>query len=105
MDSMKMRVSELEKECESMKQEIEKLGRTKNNIDNNIGTGNGGGGGRGGKTWGNVTRRFGFKVKSQMCSAEEGSVGEQQSKGSDKVEKVRGRDGGRERSKRLSPER
>lgn len=105
MDSMKMRVLELEKECESMKHEIEKLGGVKNNSDNNIGTGNGGGSGRSGRTWGNMRRRFGFKVKSQMCSAEEESVDGQQGKGRGKVEKVRESDGGRLRTNRLSPER
>ncbi|KAL5731680.1 hypothetical protein ACHQM5_004385 [Ranunculus cassubicifolius] len=69
MDSMRMRVSELEKECTSMKQEIEKLGKGKS--------------GR----WGNVSKKFGFKMKSQMCSAEEGSVSQQGKDG--KVEKVR----------------
>ncbi|CAH2034508.1 unnamed protein product, partial [Thlaspi arvense] len=61
MDSMRMRVCELEKECSNMRQEIEKLGKT---------TKGGGSGGSGGsKTW------FGIKLKShQMCSAQEGSV-------------------------------
>ena len=68
MDSMRMRVSELEKECSTMRQEIEKLGQGKN------------GGG-----W---SRKFGFKIKSQMCSAQEGSVSEQQRSGSGKVGKL-----------------
>ncbi|KAM3250155.1 BTB/POZ domain-containing protein isoform X2 [Capsicum chacoense] len=60
MDSMRVRVSELEKECSNMRQEIEKLGRSK-----------------GSSTWGNVSKKFGFKLKSQMCSAQEGSVSNQ----------------------------
>ncbi|PWA57667.1 phototropic-responsive NPH3 family protein [Artemisia annua] len=83
MDSMRMRVSELEKECSNMKQEIEKLGRVK---------GSSGGGGEkvsgGGSTWGNMSKKFGFKLKSQMCSAQEGSV-TKQSNPSSKAEKVR----------------
>ncbi|KAK4751176.1 hypothetical protein SAY87_004658 [Trapa incisa] len=108
MDSMKVRVSELEKECQSMKQEIEKLGKEKsNNEDSNIGAGDAAPG-RSGRTWGKMKRRFGFKVKSQMCSAEEESVhDEQQSKGgiSEQVESkvMDEREGGGLR--RLSPER
>ncbi|GLT50687.1 hypothetical protein SLA2020_241560 [Shorea laevis] len=60
MDNMRMRVSELEKECTNMRQEIEKLGGVK-----------------GSSTWGNVSKKFGFKLKSQMCSAQEGSVSNQ----------------------------
>ncbi|KAL1826246.1 hypothetical protein ACET3Z_004658 [Daucus carota] len=56
MDSMRRRVSELEKECSNMKQEIQKLGRA------------------GTSTWGNMSKKFGFNLKSQMCSAQEGSV-------------------------------
>ncbi|GMH01434.1 hypothetical protein Nepgr_003273 [Nepenthes gracilis] len=62
MDNMRMRVSELEKDCSNMKQEIEKLGRVK-----------------GSTTWGNVSKKFGFRLKSQMCSAQEGSVSNQNS--------------------------
>lgn len=62
MDNMRLRVSELEKECSNMRQEIEKLGRAK-----------------GSSTWGNVSKKFGFKLKSQMCSAQEGSVSNQNS--------------------------
>ncbi|KAJ8548959.1 hypothetical protein K7X08_030925 [Anisodus acutangulus] len=58
MDSMRVRVSELEKECSNMRQEIQKLG----------------GRSKGSTTWGNVSKKFGFKLKSQMCSAQEGSV-------------------------------
>ncbi|CAH1448731.1 unnamed protein product [Lactuca virosa] len=81
MDSMRMRVSELEKECSNMKQEIEKLGRGK-------GGGGGGGGGGGSSAWGNMSKKFGFKLKSQMCSAQEGSVSKQNN-GSGKIEKGR----------------
>ncbi|OAY47201.1 BTB/POZ domain-containing protein At1g30440 isoform X1 [Manihot esculenta] len=75
MDNMRMRVSELEKECSDMRQEIEKLGRTK-----------------GSSAWGNVSKKFGFKLKSQMCSAEEGSVSNQNN-GSAKSEKAKDRQG------------
>lgn len=73
MDSMRLRVSELEKECTNMKQEIEKLGKGKS----------------GGGTWGNVSKKFGFKMKSQMCSAEEGSVSNQGKDENTKIVKVR----------------
>lgn len=69
MDNMRMRVSELEKECSTMRQEIEKLGRGKS-----------GGGG-----W---SKKFGLKIKSQMCSAQDGSVSEHQRNVGDKVEKL-----------------
>ncbi|KAJ0017778.1 hypothetical protein Pint_11109 [Pistacia integerrima] len=84
MDNMRMRVYELEKECSSMKQEIEKLGRSK-----------------GSSTWGNVSKKFGFKLKSQMCSAQEGSVSKQNN-GSGKLEKVKERHG--KHKKNLSPD-
>ncbi|KAK9714322.1 hypothetical protein RND81_06G086300 [Saponaria officinalis] len=63
MDSMRMRVSELEKECSSMRQEIESLGRVKTSSS----------------AWGNVSKKFGLglKLKTQMCSAEEKSVSNQ----------------------------
>ncbi|KAL3616845.1 hypothetical protein CASFOL_039239 [Castilleja foliolosa] len=60
MDNMKIRVNELEKECTNMRQEIEKLGKVK-----------------GSSVWGNVSKKLGFRLKSQMCSAEEGSVSKQ----------------------------
>lgn len=72
MDSMRKRVSELEKECSNMKQEIQKLGR--------VGT----------RTWGNMSKKFGLNTKYQMCSAEEGSVSNQNSetgKGEQRKEK------------------
>ncbi|KAH6757470.1 hypothetical protein C2S51_038813 [Perilla frutescens var. frutescens] len=65
MDSMRTRVSELEKECSNMRQEIAGLGRVK-----------------GSSIWGNVYKKLG--LKSQMCGAQEGSV----SKQSDRVEKL-----------------
>ncbi|KAJ6832101.1 BTB/POZ domain-containing protein-like [Iris pallida] len=71
MDSMRMRVSELEKECSTMRQEIEKLGK-----------------GKTGGPWSSMSRKFGLKFKSQMCSAQEGSVSEQKRDGSGKVERL-----------------
>ncbi|KAJ6848917.1 BTB/POZ domain-containing protein-like [Iris pallida] len=71
MDSMRMRVSELEKECSTMRQEIEKLGK-----------------GKTGGPWSSMSRKFGLKFKSQMCSAQEGSVSEQKRDGSEKVERL-----------------
>ncbi|XP_019437540.1 PREDICTED: BTB/POZ domain-containing protein At1g30440-like [Lupinus angustifolius] len=73
MDNMRMRVSELEKECLNMRQEIEKVGR-----------------GKGSSTWGILSKVFGFKIKSQICSAEEGSVSNQNN-GNSKVEKLKNR--------------
>ncbi|GAY33999.1 hypothetical protein CUMW_009170 [Citrus unshiu] len=84
MDNMRMRVSELEKECSNMKQEIEKLGR-----------------GKPSSTWGNVSKKFGFKLKSQMCSAQEGSVSNQNNHGG-KLEKVKDRHG--KHKNNLSPD-
>ena len=75
MDNMRMRVCELEKECSNMRQEIEKLGRVK---------------GSSSSTWGNISKKFGFKLKSQMCSAQEGSVSNQHH-GHGKVEKLKER--------------
>ncbi|XP_073058506.1 BTB/POZ domain-containing protein At1g30440-like [Primulina eburnea] len=72
MDSMRIRVSELEKECSNMRQEIEKLGRVK-----------------GSSAWGNVSKKFGFRLKSQMCSAEEESVSKHNSNGTVKTEKAK----------------
>ncbi|CAN6298460.1 unnamed protein product [Urochloa humidicola] len=76
MDNMRMRLAELEKECSSMRQEIEKLG------------GRGSKGGGGGWASRVVPRRLGLKVRSQMCSAQEGSVSEQQRSMSAKLEKL-----------------
>ncbi|KAK4744537.1 hypothetical protein SAY87_010849 [Trapa incisa] len=68
MDHMRMRVSELEKECSHMKQEIEKLGQVK-------------GGSGPPSTWENMSKKLGLRVKSQMCSAQEGSIRTQKSRG------------------------
>lgn len=83
MDNMRMRVSELEKECSTMRQEIEKLGRVK-----------------GSSTWGNVSKKLGlgFKLKSQMCSAQEGSVSNQNSIASDRSQKAKEKRGKREKN-------
>jgi hypothetical protein len=51
MGNMRMRLAELEKECSSMRQEIEKLGRGKSSWTSR------------------VPKRFNLKMKSQMCSA------------------------------------
>ncbi|KAK6917092.1 BTB/POZ domain [Dillenia turbinata] len=80
MDNMRMRVSELEKECSNMRQEIEKLGRIK-----------------GSSTWGNMSKKLGFKIKSQMCSAQEGSVSNQTNR-SAKTEKTKDRHGKQNKS-------
>lgn len=74
MDNMRLRVSELEKECSNMRQEIEKLGRVK--------------GVKGSSAWGSVSKKFGFKLKSQMCSAQAESVSNQNN-GNGKVEKLK----------------
>ncbi|TYH69826.1 hypothetical protein ES332_D05G078200v1 [Gossypium tomentosum] len=73
-EKIRTRVSELEKECSNMKQEIERLGRVKS------------------FTWGNVSKRFGFKLKSRMCSAQEGSISNQNTE-SRKNEKLKDRQG------------
>lgn len=86
MDNMRMRVSELEKECSNMRQEIEKLGRTK-----------------GSSAWGSVSKKFGFKLKSQMCSAQEGSVSKQYN-GNRKTEKLKSSQGKQKRNSGVSDE-
>ncbi|XP_039126631.1 BTB/POZ domain-containing protein At1g30440-like [Dioscorea cayenensis subsp. rotundata] len=69
MDSMRLRVSELEKECSTMKQEIEKLTQ--------------------GKTgWSDLPKKFGLKINSQMCSAQGDSVNNEKNQ-TGKVEKQR----------------
>ncbi|CAK9142862.1 unnamed protein product [Ilex paraguariensis] len=85
MDSMRMRVSELEKECSNMRQEIEKLGR-----------------GKGSSAWGGVSKKFGFKIKSQMCSAQEGSVSNQNNSGSVKAEKAKDKQHGKHKKNQSS---
>lgn len=87
MDNMRMRVSELEKECSNMRQEIEKLG---------------GGRPKGSSSW--VSKKFGFKIKSQMCSAEERSVSNQNS-GSIKTKAEKTKDRHGKYKKNLSPDR
>ncbi|XP_058099120.1 BTB/POZ domain-containing protein At1g30440-like [Magnolia sinica] len=80
MDHMRIRVSELEKECMSMRQEIEKLGK-------------------GRSMWASGPK-FGLK---QMCSAQAGSVSDQGAKNG-KVEKVKDRHQGKQKKKKLSPD-
>ncbi|KAF8408799.1 hypothetical protein HHK36_004868 [Tetracentron sinense] len=75
MDSMRMRVTELEEECSRMRHEIEKLGQ-----------------GKGARTSGSVSKKFGFKMKSKMCSTQEESISSQNN-GSGKVEKAKDRHG------------
>ncbi|XP_051128739.1 BTB/POZ domain-containing protein At1g30440-like [Andrographis paniculata] len=53
MDNMKMRVSELEKECSNMRQEIQKLGKAKES---------------------SLAKKLGLRLKSQMCSTHEDSA-------------------------------
>lgn len=78
MDSMKMRVLELEKECSNMKQEIKKLGRVKVKGSNLASD-----------AWENMSKKLGFRLKTQMCSAQEDSVSvsSNHSKGDGKAEK------------------
>lgn len=57
MDNMRHRVNELERECTSMKQEIEKLGKLK-----------------GSGPWEVVSRTFGNTFRSQFCSSKGGVV-------------------------------
>lgn len=75
MDNMRMRVSELEKECSDMRLEIEKLGRAK--------------GGDRSSAWGNMSKKLGLRMKSQMCSAQEGSVSAQSTRGKDRHGKLK----------------
>ena len=60
MDSMRLRVLELEKECSTIKEELKKLGRNRT----------------GGSAVAVVRRKLGLKIKSEMCSTREGSVDE-----------------------------
>ncbi|XP_010499573.1 PREDICTED: BTB/POZ domain-containing protein At1g30440 [Camelina sativa] len=104
MDSMRMRVCELEKECSNMRQEIEKLGKTTK------GGGSANGGGGGGKTWENVSKKlgFGFKLKShQMCSAQEGSVSKSNNENVkiEKLKDVKERRGKHKKASSISSER
>ncbi|XP_042004861.1 BTB/POZ domain-containing protein At1g30440-like [Salvia splendens] len=79
MDSMRMRVSELEKECSNMREVIDKLGNVKVSPASS-------------SAWGSMSKKFGFRLKSQMCSAQEGSVSKQNN-GSKKIDKVRQKQG------------
>ncbi|KAJ0233627.1 BTB/POZ domain-containing protein [Hirschfeldia incana] len=99
MDSMRMRVCELEKECSNMRQEIEKLGKTTSKV-----------GGGGGKTWENVSKRLGFGIKlksHQMCSAQEGSVSKSNSENVkiEKLKDVKERRGKHKKASSISSER
>ena len=76
MDSMRMRVCELENECSNMRQEIEKLGRLKDSST----------------SWATMPMKLGFKIKSQMCSAHQGSVCNHKN-GNSKVETLKDRYG------------
>ncbi|PKU70190.1 BTB/POZ domain-containing protein At1g30440 [Dendrobium catenatum] len=69
MNHMRMRVSELEKECSTIRQEIERLGQ-----------------GRSG--WTVDPKKFGFKLKLLMCSAKEDSVNGHQRSKSEKIERL-----------------
>ncbi|XP_020592409.1 BTB/POZ domain-containing protein At1g30440 isoform X2 [Phalaenopsis equestris] len=68
MDHMRTRVSELEKECSTIRKEIARLGQERS----------------GG--WAVVPKRFGFRIKLQMCSAKEGSASGHQRSTSEKIE-------------------
>ncbi|CAI0545482.1 unnamed protein product [Linum tenue] len=88
MDNMRMRVSELEKECSTMRQEIEKLGGrpTKPAVSAPTSSSL--------SAWGSMSKKLGFRMKSQMCSAQEGSVSNNQTpsnSGSGKMEKAKQR--------------
>lgn len=62
MDSMRTRVHQLERECSTMKKVIEKIDRADPP-----------GGGTG--SWkGSLTRRFGCKLKTQVCDSHEQTV-------------------------------
>ncbi|PKA61989.1 BTB/POZ domain-containing protein [Apostasia shenzhenica] len=69
MDHMRIRVSELEKECSTMRKEIEKLGLERS-------------------VWSKVPRKFGIKLKSQMCSTQEDTVSEHHRSSSEKMERI-----------------
>lgn len=71
MDSMRLRLAELERECSGMRQDIRKLG--------------------GGKDSGwaaRVQRMFSLKMKMQMCSTDEGKMSEQHRSAAVKLEKL-----------------
>ncbi|CAH8338608.1 unnamed protein product [Eruca vesicaria subsp. sativa] len=98
MDSMRMRVCELEKECSNMRQEIEKLGKTTSKV------------GGGSKTWENVSKKLGFGIKlksHQMCSAQEGSVSKSNNENVkiERVKDVKERRGKHKKASSISSER
>ncbi|RWW56999.1 hypothetical protein BHE74_00036251 [Ensete ventricosum] len=69
MDYMRMRVSELEKECTTMKQEIKKLSLRWN-------------------PWSSISKKLGFGMKMQLCSAQEDSISDQQKSKVGKIHKL-----------------
>ncbi|KAK1369018.1 BTB/POZ domain-containing protein [Heracleum sosnowskyi] len=76
MDSMRMRVSELEKECSNMREEIAKLSMVK-----------------GSSTWENISKKLGFKMKSQMCSAQQGAISKQKHENEKVADKAKDKQG------------
>ncbi|KAK1626706.1 hypothetical protein QYE76_001021 [Lolium multiflorum] len=71
MDSMRLRLAELERECSGMRQDIRKLG-----------------GGKDGGWAARVQRVFSLKMKLQMCSTDEGRISEQHRSAAAKLEKL-----------------
>lgn len=72
MDSMRLRLAELERECSGMRQDIRKLG-----------------GAAGKDGWAvRVQRMFSLKMKLQMCSTEEGKMSDRHRTASAKLEKL-----------------
>uniref|UniRef100_A0ACD6A0D1 Uncharacterized protein n=1 Tax=Avena sativa TaxID=4498 RepID=A0ACD6A0D1_AVESA len=70
MDSMRIRLAELERECSGMRQDIRKLG------------------GKDGGWAARVQRMFSLKMKLQMCSTDEGRMSEQHRSAAAKLEKL-----------------
>lgn len=72
MDSMRLRLAELERECSGMRQDIRKLG-----------------GAAGKDGWAaRVQRMFSLKMKLQMCSTEDGKMSDRHRTASAKLEKL-----------------
>jgi APA family basic amino acid/polyamine antiporter len=71
MDSMRLRLAELERECCGMRQDIRKLG-----------------GGKDGGWAARVQRMFSLKMKLQMCSTDEARMSEQHRSAAAKLEKL-----------------
>ncbi|KAE8786659.1 BTB/POZ domain-containing protein [Hordeum vulgare] len=72
MDSMRLRLAELERECSHMRQDIRKLE-----------------GAAGKDGWAaRVQRMFSLKMKLQMCSTEEGKMSDRHRTASAKLEKL-----------------